>query len=127
MRDVSGEQWVNEYLLTKYREQIQSNEMKVLWLNENQEQGKPYDFILEYLSTKRTTYIEVKSTLSHRRQLIPITFNELNYCCSLSNSNEDFVVYRVYNTGRLNKVQLRIVQNIEEKLRRHALELFLLI
>jgi hypothetical protein len=101
--------------------------MKVLWLNENEEQGKPYDFTLQYLSTKRTTYIEVKSTLSHRRQLIPITFNELNYCCSLTDRNEDFVVYRVYNTGRLNKVQLRIVQNIEEKLRRHALELFLLI
>lgn len=127
MCDLSGEQWVNEYLLTKYREQIRTNEMKVLWLNENQEQGKPYDFILEHLSSKRTTYIEVKSTLSARRQLIPITFNELNYCCSLSESNEDFVVYRVYNTGRLDKVQLRIVQNIEEKLRRHALELFLLI
>jgi hypothetical protein len=106
---------------------VQSKEMTILWLNEQQEQGKPYDFLLQFLLTKRTSYIEVKSTLSHDRQLIPITFNELQYCCSLSNGHEDFLIYRVYNTGRLNKVQLRIVNRIEEKLRKHALELFLLI
>ncbi len=122
-----GEQWVNEYLHSKYHHQIQLNEIEIIWLNENFEQGKPYDFILKNLLTKLIHYIEVKSTLSHRRQLIPITFNELQYCCSLSDINQHFQIYRVYNTGQLNEVKLRIVENVEEKLRKHHLELFLLI
>ncbi|CAF1202196.1 unnamed protein product [Adineta steineri] len=122
-----GEQWVKEYLHTKYLDKIQSNEIEIQWLNENFEQGKPYDFIIKNLETKRTIYIEVKSTLSYNRQLIPITFNELQYCCSLSDINQQFQIYRIYNTGQLNKVKLRIVENIEEKLRKHVLELFLLI
>ena len=122
-----GEQWVNEYLQSKYQSQIQSNEMEILWLNEDIEQGKPYDFMLKNLVTHQTSYIEVKSTLSNDRQLIPITFNELHYCCTLSDSHEDFQIYRVYNTGQLTKVKLRTVDNVEEKLRKHLLELFLLI
>ncbi len=119
-----GEEWVNEYLHLKYD---QSNEMKIIWLNENIEQGKPYDFILKNLHTNLINYIEVKSTLSNHRQLVPITFNELQYCCSLSDRNEHFQIYRVYNTGQLTKVKLHIVENLEEKLRKHHLELFLLI
>jgi hypothetical protein len=103
------------------------NEIEIIWLNENCEQGKPYDFILKYLPSEIITYIEVKSTISHNRQLIPITFNELQYCCSSSDINQHFEIYRVYNTGQLKKVKLRIVENLEEKLRKHALELFLLI
>lgn len=122
-----GEQWVNEYLQSKYHSEIQSNEMKILWLNEIIEQGKPYDFILKDFRTNQTSYIEVKSTLSNDRQLVPITFNELNYCCTLSDSHEDFQIYRVYNTGQLKKVKLHTVENVEEKLRKHLLELFLLI
>ena len=122
-----GEQWVNEYLRSKYQDKIQSNEMDIIWLNENFEQGKPYDFILRSLKFDWVIYIEVKSTLSSNRQLIPITFNELQHCCSLTNRNHEFQIYRVYNTGQLKKVKLRIVENLEEKLRKHALELFLLI
>lgn len=122
-----GEKWVNEYLHTKYQIQIQSKEIEIIWLNEELEQGKPYDFILRNLQTNQTNYIEVKSTLSADRQLIPITFNELHYCCSLSDRNEDFQIYRVYNTGQLKKVKLHIVDNVEEKIRKHLLELFLLI
>ncbi|UJR23006.1 hypothetical protein I4U23_026032 [Adineta vaga] len=121
-----GEHWVNEYLQSKYHDKIQSNEIEIIWLNENFEQGKPYDFILKHLKLDLIIYIEVKSTLSNNRQLIPITYNELQHCCSLSNRNHDFQIYRVYNTGQLKKVKLRIVENLEEKLRKHALELFLL-
>jgi len=123
----SGEQWVNEYLHVKYHEKIQLNEIEIIWLNETIEQGKPYDFIFKNLLTKIINYIEVKSTLSTNRQLIPITFNELEYCCSLSDINQHFQIYRIYNTGQLNKVKLHIVENVEEKLRKHNLELFLLI
>jgi hypothetical protein len=122
-----GEKWVNEYLHAKYHEKIQSNEIKIIWLNETLEQGKPYDFILKNLLLKSLTYIEVKSTLSNNRQLIPITFNELQHCCSLSDINQHFQIYRIYNTGQLNKVKLHIIENVEEKLRKHYLELFLLI
>ncbi|CAF2887874.1 unnamed protein product [Rotaria sp. Silwood2] len=122
-----GEQWVNEYLHAKYQDKIQLNEIEIIWLNEKFEQGKPYDFIIKYLKTKIITYIEVKSTLSNNRQLIPITYNELQYCCSLSDINQHFQIYRVYNTGQVKKVKLRIVENLEEKLRKHDLELFLLI
>lgn len=101
--------------------------MEIIWLNENFEQGKPYDFILKNFQTKLINYIEVKSTLSNNRQLIPITFNEIQYCCSLSDENQHFQIYRIYNTGQLNKIKLKIVENVEEKLRKHDLELFLLI
>ncbi|CAF3427065.1 unnamed protein product [Rotaria sp. Silwood1] len=122
-----GEQWVNEYLHAKYHDKIQLNEIEIVWLNEKLEQGKPYDFILKNLKTNIITYIEVKSTLSNNRQLIPITYNELQYCCSLSDINQHFQIYRIYNTGQVKKVKLRIVENVEEKLRKHDLELFLLI
>lgn len=111
----------------KYHDKIQSKEVEVLWLNDNIEQGKPYDFILKNLKYNTITYIEVKSTLSSNRQLIPITNNELQYCHSLSDKNRQYHIYRVYNTGQLKKVKLRIVENVEEKLRKHDLELFLLI
>jgi hypothetical protein len=103
------------------------NEIEIIWLNEKFEQGKPYDFILKNLDKNLINFIEVKSTLSTNRQLIPITFNELQYCCSLSDINEHFQIYRIYNTGQLNKVKLHIIENVEEKLRKHYLELFLLI
>ena len=103
------------------------NKIEIIWLNENIEQGKPYDFILKNLQNNIINYIEVKSTLSNHRQLIPITYNELQYCCSLSDINQHFQIYRIYNTGQLNKVKLSIVDNLEEKLRKHYLELFLLI
>jgi len=119
---ILGEQWVNEYLRSKY-----STNYEITWLNEFVEQGRPYDFILKNLETQSTNYIEVKSTLSSYRQLIPITYNEIQYCCSLERTNEHFQIYRVYNTGQLNKVKLTIVENLEEKLRKHQLELFLLI
>ncbi|CAF0749457.1 unnamed protein product [Rotaria sordida] len=122
-----GEQWVNEYLHAKYHDKIQLNEIEIIWLNEKFEQGKPYDFIIKNLKSKLIIYIEVKSTLSNNRQLIPITYNELQYCCSLSDINQHFQIYRVYNTGQLKKVKLHIVENLEEKLRKHDLELFLLI
>ena len=122
-----GEQWVNEYLQAKYHQQIQSNQMTIFWLNQRIEQGKPYDFILEDLISKRRIYVEVKSTISSSRQLIPITFNELQYSCALSDCHSDYLIYRVYNTGQFNRVELKIVNNIEEKLRKHSLELFLLI
>ena len=122
-----GEQWVNEYLHAKYHDQIRLREIEIVWLNEIKEQGKPYDFVFKNLKSKLLTYIEVKSTLSNNRQLIPITFNELRYCCSLSDINHHFQIYRVYNTGQLKNVKLHIVENIEEKLRKHDLELFLLI
>ncbi|CAF1164398.1 unnamed protein product [Adineta ricciae] len=122
-----GEQWVNEYLRSKYQDKIQSNEIDIIWLNQNFEQGKPYDFILRSLKFDWVIYIEVKSTLSSNRQLIPITFNELQHCCSLTNRNHEFQIYRVYNTGQLKTVKLRIVENLEEKLRKHALELFLFV
>ena len=118
---------MNAYLLKKHHAEIESNEIEILWLNGKAEQGKPYDFILRHLPSKTTTYIEVKSTLSADRELIPITFNELQYCCTLSDSHEHFEIFRVYNTGRLDKVHLRIVKHVEEKLRRHMLELFVLI
>ncbi len=122
-----GEEWVNEYLHSKHHDQIQSKTIEIIWLNQHIEQGKPYDFILKNLRINVTNYIEVKSTISNNRQLIPITYNELQYCCSLSDINEHFQIYRVYNTGQITKVKLHIVDNLEEKLRKHHLELFLLI
>ncbi|CAF1375360.1 unnamed protein product [Rotaria sp. Silwood1] len=98
--DIPCEQWVNEYLHAKYHDKIQLNDIEIIWFNEKLEQEKSYDFILKNLKMNIITDIEVKNTLSNNRQLIPIIYNELQLC---------------------------IVENLEEKLHKHDLELFLLI
>ncbi|CAF4127665.1 unnamed protein product [Rotaria sp. Silwood2] len=96
----TDEQWINEYLHAKYHDKIQLNDIEIIGLNEKLKQRKPYNFILKNLKTNTITYIEVKNTLSNNRQLIPITYNELQYCYSLSDINQHFQIYHVYNTDQ---------------------------
>ncbi|CAF0729244.1 unnamed protein product, partial [Didymodactylos carnosus] len=99
-----GEQWVNEYLHARYKSEIEFKQLEFVWVNEMDEQGKPYDFIIKHTDGK-VIYIEVKSTISDKRELMPITLNEIQYCCTSDNTaNSTYEIYRLYNAGKLEQM-----------------------
>ncbi|WP_179321178.1 protein NO VEIN domain-containing protein [Winogradskyella helgolandensis] len=65
-----------EYLYEKLQELFKRDSIKVTWLNENGEQGKPYDFLVE--NDKDTFYYECKGSASDLNEF-QLTKNEWDF------------------------------------------------
>ena len=77
------------------------------WVNELQEQGLPFDVILERTPP---TYIEVKSTVSRTKQLFQLSVPELRFAEKMG---EQYTVYRVYGAGS-DDVSLASLRNLAQ-------------
>ena len=87
------------------------------WVNELQEQGLPFDVILERTPP---TYIEVKSTVSRTKQLFQLSVPELRFAEKMG---EQYTVYRVYGAGS-DDVSLASLRNLAQHLADGSLGLF---
>tara|TARA_B100000795_G_scaffold18465_1_gene12276 strand:- start:1763 stop:2179 length:417 start_codon:yes stop_codon:yes gene_type:complete len=90
---------------------------KVTWVNELQEQGLPFDVILERTPP---TYIEVKSTISRTKQLFQLSVKELQFAEKMGDL---YTVYRVYGAGS-DDVSLASLRNLAQHLADGSLGLF---
>jgi hypothetical protein len=91
-----GEEFAYRMLVTEYASK--QNEVKVVWVNEHEESGEPYDLKMIWTQGKsrKEEYIEVKSTRTTEKGLFEVTINEFEYA-SIHGSN--YSIFRVFNAG----------------------------
>ena len=71
------------------------NYTEIVWENESEESGKPYDF--KALKDGVEKFIEVKGTPSAGKELIYLSPNEWNLMFEKGN---DYILIRIYNAGK---------------------------
>lgn len=124
-----GENLVFNYLL---QQKVRSDSyiFSVVWVNEMQESGKPFDFECQLYKTDGTNqslytvYIEVKSTLSDKKEAFEISGHEVQFAFE---KQSNFHVYRVYNVGTAEKVRLVKIENLASQIDRKNVRLCLVI
>ena len=102
-----GEEYVYKYLsttkCTPNGQQIKS----VIWINETNETGKPYD-IEVHIEPDTVLYIEVKSTKSSGKELMEFSWNELQFA---NNKKQNYHLYRVYSAGSI-RAAIKWIENL---------------
>ena len=71
------------------------NYSEIVWENEIEESGKPYDFKL--IENGKTKFIEVKGTPSSEKDLIYLSSNEWNL---MFEQKDNYILIRIYNAGK---------------------------
>jgi len=92
-----GEKFVYNHLQKKF---INQDNIEIIWLNENNDVGKGYDFSI-LLDGKEIEYIEVKSKTDSAPQLFEITGTQWEFARKLYDENEGdkYKIYVVSNAG----------------------------
>ena len=124
-----GENLVFNYLL---KEKLRSNSyiFSVVWVNELKESGRPFDFEVKLYNTDTadrslyTVYIEVKSTLSDKKEVFEISGAEVQFAME---KHSNFHVYRVYNAGNAEKVRIIKIENLASQIEQNNVRLCLVI
>ncbi|WP_346068435.1 sacsin N-terminal ATP-binding-like domain-containing protein [Sphingobacterium siyangense] len=100
------EEFVNDYL-------IKSNDgiSEVLWMNEDAESGKPFDF--KIVQNGKEHFIDVKGTPSAVKDVVYLSPNEWKF---MLEKKEDYSIYRVYNAGK--DARIEIIENPADLLQR---------
>ena len=86
--------WCEEFV-DKYLRENGSQNSKILWMNNDGESGKPYDF--EVLENGNTKYIDVKGTPSSEKDVAYMSPTEWAF---MFEKGENYSLYRVYNAGK---------------------------
>lgn len=120
-----GEQLVKLYL-ERLAKNPRSDIRNVIWMNEDQEAGTPYDLILEVDAAdckKKTAqiFIEVKTTESSDKGFFEISAQEFEFALA---EQQNYHIYRVLNAGK-SDVKLKRLVNLAEKMKRKQVCLFL--
>ena len=113
-----GEEYVYQSLLFEQKKE-QDESTTVIWVNQDEESGKPYDIEIRR-GNKTIEYIEVKSTSSNDKQLFEITLNEL---AQAQTHGSAFSIYRVYNAGREEAARIARFRNPIALIRQKVLNL----
>ena len=92
-----GERFVYNHLKKQFENE---DDTKIIWLNENGDAGKGYDFSI-VSDGKEIEYIEVKSKTDSSPQLFEITGTQWEFARKLYNENEGdkYKIYVVSNAG----------------------------
>ena len=102
-----GEEYVYKYLSTTKCTPNDQQIKSVIWINETNETGKPYD-IEVHVEPDTVLYIEVKSTKSSRKELMEFSWNELQFA---QNKKQNYHLYRVYSAGSINAA-IKWIENL---------------
>ena len=114
---------------------------RLVWVNEKQESGKPYDIEVVLVQgnggtdggddrkegevqeghEKKTVYIEVKSTVASEKAMVEISLNELKFAMLKSC---DYHMYRVYGAG-LTSSRLCLLENLHLHLHQKSSQILL--
>lgn len=96
-----GESLIDEYLQRQKSEKIVLN---YEWMNKSAEQGKPFDFHIEY-SNGLEQWIDVKTTEHEFEQPVIVSKNEIKFITE--RESKKYAIFRVYSLKEL-QAKLRI-------------------
>ena len=128
-----GERCVYEFLLYKVKGLPTSENVDIIWLNEEANTTAPYDFEIrrritgvnqEAESKTVITYIEVKTTSSDQKEFFEISVPELRFALE---RKEALHLYRVFNAGKPGCLRIRRLKNLASQLERKNVKLFMAI
>eukprot|EP00924_Labyrinthula_sp_SR-Ha-C_P005440 snap_masked-scaffold_1-processed-gene-31.8-mRNA-1 protein AED:1.00 eAED:1.00 QI:0/-1/0/0/-1/1/1/0/355 len=122
-----GEKLVYSYLKKKH--EISEASAKAIWVNEIKESLHPYDIRIIYGSENnlsQTHFIEVKSTVSPDKNVFEFSKEELDFMSSRGGKIK-YSIYRVFNSGNLEKVWIRVLDNPMDMLNSRRINLCLAI
>ena len=122
---VWGEKLVKLYL-ERLAKDPSSGVKSVIWMNEKQECGTPYDLVMEIDAADGETksleiFIEVKTTEYDDKDFFEISAQEFEFALA---QQEKYHIYRVFNVGKCD-VKLKRLVNLAEKMRQKQVRLFL--
>eukprot|EP00455_Lapot_gusevi_P046988 TRINITY_DN6283_c0_g1_i13.p1 TRINITY_DN6283_c0_g1~~TRINITY_DN6283_c0_g1_i13.p1 ORF type:complete len:167 (-),score=28.22 TRINITY_DN6283_c0_g1_i13:45-545(-) len=107
-----GEEIVFQLLQVQY-----SNRpgVRVVWINESHETGHVYDIRIDFDAREegqeaKSVYVEVKSTKSHHKSFFELSSQEWEFAMH-RRVEGNYVVYRVYNVGLIDSVQIKQISN----------------
>ena len=119
-----GEQFVYSYLKNKLTLPDQTKIISIKWINEKAETGYPYDMEVE-VSGMQTMYVEVKTTSTQDKAMIPTSWNELRFA---QEKGKLYLLFRVYNAGKAaGEVQIKWLQNLFRHIETHPVKLFIVL
>lgn len=95
------------------------NYSEIVWENEIDESGKPYDFKL--VENGKTKFIEVKGTPSSEKDLIYLSSKEWNL---MFEQKDNYILIRVYNAGKTN-VFPDIIENPSQQIEQGSIQVAL--
>nr|PIM02290.1 hypothetical protein TGCOUG_304720 [Toxoplasma gondii COUG] len=107
-----GEHIVFSFLSIQFKDEIKDGRCRVLWVNEDEESGTPYDILVtKYGRVGSSTppesiYIEVKSTSSQSKSFFEVSHKEWQFA---QQHGDQFHIYRVLDVGSEQPRILRIV------------------
>jgi len=95
-----GEKYAKRYLQHIYSQDTN----QVIWLNENGDVGKGYDFVIRDLCNEDVAYYEVKAKVEESPELIEITGTQWEWARKLYDElkGEKYIIMVVLNTGTSN-------------------------
>lgn len=110
-----GEMLVFQYLQRKYPNET------IVWVNENDETGRPYDIHMIIKSeNNREEFIEVKTTRTFDQNTFPISIGEVEY---LLKHSSNYFIYRVYYADHLASSTITVINKIKDNLQLKHLKL----
>lgn len=95
------------------------NYSEIVWENEIEESGKPYDF--KVVENGKTKFIEVKGTPSSTKDLIYLSCNEWNL---MFDQKDNYILIRIYNVGKAN-VFPEIIENPSQQIEQGSIQVAL--
>lgn len=103
--------WGERFVYNHLQKQFNQDNTEIIWLNENGDAGKGYDFSIAS-DGKEIEYIEVKSKTDSDPQLFEITGTQWEFARKLYNENEGdkYKIYVVSNAGTEN-AKIGIIKN----------------
>ena len=121
----SGEKLVYEALLKVWFKEVDQGDLNVIWVNEDQETGLPYDIQImrrdndEYVPVK---YIEVKATKEVENKAFEMSPNELRYAFQFGPSYD---VYRVGGIGMEESLKIKHLPGFATYLDKSVAKIFI--
>jgi len=92
-----GESYAKRYLEREYSQ----DGYQIIWLNQNGDTGRGYDFVIRDECDKEIAYYEVKSKIGEAPELIEVTGTQWEWARKLYNEEkgDTYIILAVLNTG----------------------------
>ena len=140
-----GEEIVFQYFRnTLYRDALEAGKIEIIWLNEEEETGQPYDLIVKHQpievdkSTRKKKkrvqgceqqqrpdiYVEVKTTLANEEKQFEISSQQLKFAIE---HGPNFHLYRVSGLATQPEFRLRSLENLSNHMDKKAVKMYMIL
>ena len=118
-----GEKIVYHYLCKVYKDAINEGKAQIIWFNEKEETGDPYDLKIEFPGTDQNSiYVEVKTSYVEGKKEFEISPNQVRFAFE---QKANFHLYRV--TGINEKLRVKRLENLAKFMESKSVRLFMIL